>query len=80
MNSITLQHRHGANQNLRDAHDLPFNEAGRRRITYGRIELTVALKPHDPHTGNVVPAQSVPIQQSQPAVAATRRDWQLDET
>lgn len=43
-------------------------------------ELAVALKRHDAHSGNVVPTQSVPIQQFQAALAATRTQWQRDET
>jgi hypothetical protein len=43
-------------------------------------ELVLVLKSHDPHTGNVAPSQSVPIQQFQAALAATRTRWQPDET
>ena len=42
-------------------------------------ELVVVTKQHDLHAGNVVPSESVPIQQFQAALARTRTQWQPDE-
>jgi hypothetical protein len=43
-------------------------------------DLLLVLKRHDPHAGNVVPSRSIPFDQFQAALAATRTQWQPDET
>ncbi|MFI5459521.1 MAG: hypothetical protein ACHRXM_29190 [Isosphaerales bacterium] len=41
--------------------------------------LSLVLKGHDIHAGNVVPAHSVPERQFQDDLAATQADWTIDE-
>ena len=42
--------------------------------------LSLVLKEHDAHGGNVVPAQAVSERQFQVDLAETRGDWAIDET
>jgi hypothetical protein len=42
--------------------------------------LSLVLKDHDVHAGNVVPAQAVSERQFQVDLAATRGEWTIDET
>ncbi len=42
--------------------------------------LALASKTHDIHSGNVVPAGTVPEGEFQSDLAATRDDWTIDET
>ena len=42
--------------------------------------LILVLKTHDPHAGNVVPSQLIPLQDYQGQLAATRSEWSIDET
>ncbi len=43
-------------------------------------QLSLILKEHDTHAGNVVPARAVSERQFQGDLAATRGEWTLDET
>jgi hypothetical protein len=43
-------------------------------------QLSLIVKEHDPHAGNVVPARAVPERQFRGDLAATRGDWIIDET
>ena len=43
-------------------------------------QLSLILKEHDPHAGNVVSAGAVPERQFQDDLAATRGEWIIDET
>ena len=42
--------------------------------------LSLVLKVHDPHAGNIIPLYSVPVWQFQDDLAATRSEWTIDET
>ena len=43
-------------------------------------QLSLILKEHDAHAGNIVPARAVPERQFQNNIAATRDEWTIDET
>src|SRR5438128_635292 len=45
----------------------------------GHANLSLMLKPHDPHAGLVVPSQAVTIPHFQAHLAATRTEWVVDE-
>ncbi|MGP0065885.1 MAG: hypothetical protein ACLQGP_20060 [Isosphaeraceae bacterium] len=47
---------------------------------YVNGQLSLILKEHDPHAGNVVPARAGPECQFQGDLAATRGMWTIDET
>jgi len=41
--------------------------------------LKLAIKPGNPHGGNVTPTEKIKIDDFQAALAATRADWEIDE-
>lgn len=42
--------------------------------------IALALKPHDPYGGNVVPTAAVALARFQSDLSATREQWLIDET